>query len=643
MRNWSAERKLASLFLVCLLALAGLRFYSHYNTLKLIDSDRWAAHAAEMRLQVQSVLAAVEAARVAHRDVLIRRDGESSRAYADARRGVSERISGLGARATTQPARRQEVEALRDLVDAEVASLDESAAAATSPVIPDVTPADGPLVARIREAAARIDAEEARFLDGHVSAARGRARREFWVSTFSTALVVGLLGLGYWLLLRHFAARRGARLRIEALNEDLRRKVEELQSLVDVMPVGVVISQDPEGKVIRGNAVMAGLLGIPRDTNVSLSAPPQERPPYRVFMDGRELRPEDLPVQAAAARGQSFDNVELEVVTGERTLRLCGNVVPLRDGAGRARGAVGAFWDAAVFAAREERLIEERDAAEAAAAATEDLVATVSHDLRTPLHAVKLLTSTLWHDAPPDADETRQTADRILRLCDAQARLISDVLDLTRISHGRLTVDRRPVRLADVAGAACDTVRPVAEAAGVRLDLSAEDGGVIVKADAPRLQQVFWNLLSNAVKFTGRGGRVSLALRRFGGDVEARVCDTGEGIAPEELPHLFDRFWKGERPGRRNRSGLGLGLAIARHVVELHDGSIAAESEGKGRGAAFIVRLPTLDAGAEAPSTDSVSLGAETGAGTGQDFFRGTDVEQSPQREEAEPAPSPGG
>jgi CheY-like chemotaxis protein/anti-sigma regulatory factor (Ser/Thr protein kinase) len=184
------------------------------------------------------------------------------------------------------------------------------------------------------------------------------------------------------------------------------------------------------------------------------------------------------------------------------------------------------------------------------------------------------------------ADQQPRAIETIERNTRAQVHLIEDILDFSRIVAGRLRLATAPVDLVGVVEAAIDTVRPAAEARGVRVLASLDRG------DAARLQPVAWNLLSNAVKFTPRGGRVLVRLAREGSHVELAVTDTGQGIDPRFLPRVFDRFAQQETSAARRQGGLGLGLAIARHLVELHGGTIRAESDGEGRGATFVVRLP---------------------------------------------------
>jgi CheY-like chemotaxis protein len=183
--------------------------------------------------------------------------------------------------------------------------------------------------------------------------------------------------------------------------------------------------------------------------------------------------------------------------------------------------------------------------------------------------------------------------DAIVRNADVQVQLIDDLLDLSRISTGKMRLDVRVVEMNDVLQGALDAVRPAAGAKGIHLECVVDPDAGPVAGDPARLQQVVWNLLMNAVKFTDRGGRVELQLRRAAYQVEIVVRDTGQGIDPEMLPHVFERFRQADSSSTRAHGGLGLGLALVRHLVELHGGRVVAESPGKGRGATFVVTLPT--------------------------------------------------
>jgi signal transduction histidine kinase len=231
-----------------------------------------------------------------------------------------------------------------------------------------------------------------------------------------------------------------------------------------------------------------------------------------------------------------------------------------------------------------------RAAAEQASRAKDEFLSTLSHELRTPLNAIVGWATLLRQGTLPPDREVRalETVERNARI---QARLIDDMLDLSRIEQGKLVLSVGPVEMVKVVEAAIDAVRPAAEAKGVRLQPVLDSHATIV-GDADRLQQIAWNLLSNAIKFTPRLGRVQIRLRRAHSFVELVVADNGQGIDPEFLPFVFDRFRQADPSFTRRAGGLGLGLAIVRSLVELHGGTIVARSDGTGTGATFEVRLP---------------------------------------------------
>jgi signal transduction histidine kinase len=250
----------------------------------------------------------------------------------------------------------------------------------------------------------------------------------------------------------------------------------------------------------------------------------------------------------------------------------------------------------AASAARERQtLLAEAQAAsqraEEASRAKDEFLATVSHELRTPLNAI-LGWVTLLRSGTLDKDRAAQALDTIDRNVRTQAQLIDDLLDVSRIISGKLNLHFESVDLLDVVRATVDSLRPAAAAKRIEVRWDVLSGDARAKGDAFRLQQVVWNLLSNALKFTPPGGHVTLALEEGAERTLLTVSDDGEGIPPAALPHIFDRFQQAESSFARSHGGLGLGLAIVRHLVELHGGSVGAESAGLGRGATFTVALP---------------------------------------------------
>jgi signal transduction histidine kinase/ActR/RegA family two-component response regulator len=231
-----------------------------------------------------------------------------------------------------------------------------------------------------------------------------------------------------------------------------------------------------------------------------------------------------------------------------------------------------------------------RQAAEALSRAKDEFVATVSHELRTPLNAIYGWVA-LLKTAKLDESRRAHALDVIERNTRAQAQLIEDLLDMSRVIRGALRLEMRPVSLAEVLEAAVDSARPTAAAR--QISLIVHDGPeLIASADHSRLQQVFWNLLANALKFTPPGGHVEARIAMDGQEAVVEICDDGEGIAPEFLPHVFDRFRQETGDITRTHSGLGIGLALVRHLTELHGGTVSARSAGKGKGSTFSVRLP---------------------------------------------------
>ncbi len=299
------------------------------------------------------------------------------------------------------------------------------------------------------------------------------------------------------------------------------------------------------------------------------------------------------------------------------------SAAPILDDAGRILGVVLVFHDVSdrKHGERErERLLAAERAARADAERTnrlkDEFLATLSHELRTPLNAI-LGWATILRTGGDDAD-IAQAVETIERNARVQARIIEDLLDMSRIISGKLRLETQPMDLVQVIGNAVESVRPAAQAKDIRLLPVLDPSLAPLLGDAGRMQQVVWNLLSNAIKFTPRGGCIQVFLEQAGPRVEITVADTGTGIPPAFLPYLFERFRQADGSSTRQHGGLGLGLSIVKHIVELHGGTVRAESEGEGRGAQFVVSLPLREARDMDPpsappgqSIELVPLGAE--------------------------------
>ena len=254
--------------------------------------------------------------------------------------------------------------------------------------------------------------------------------------------------------------------------------------------------------------------------------------------------------------------------------------------------------------ARQRLLVSERNAraeAEQANRLKDEFLAVVSHELRTPLTAIVGWAHMLRHNGLDEAT-ARRGLETIERNAQAQAQLVEDILDVSRVIAGKLRLNVTPVDLSAVLVAAIDSVQLAAESKGIRLEVTLDPSARRVSGDAGRLQQVVWNLLANAIKFTDAGGSVCVRLRQAGRDVEVSVSDDGCGIDSDFLPYIFERFRQADATTTRRHGGLGLGLAIVRHLVELHGGTVKAESRGEGKGSTFTIRLPLADEGRHARS-----------------------------------------
>jgi len=254
------------------------------------------------------------------------------------------------------------------------------------------------------------------------------------------------------------------------------------------------------------------------------------------------------------------------------------------------RAAAGRQRERASVLEQERKL---REAAEAANRAKDEFLAVISHELRSPLNAI-LGWNRILAVKRSDDTEVASITPRIEHSAKAQLKMVNDLLDLGRVGTGKLKIEPRPTQLGRIVNMAMESARPAATARGITLDSELTPGAGHVRGDGDRLQQVIGNLLSNAVKFTPSGGRITVRLRDVEGSAELTVADTGRGIAPELLPHVFDRFRQGDSSSTRHSGGLGLGLTLVHEIVLLHGGTVLASSPGFGAGATFVVRLPAL-------------------------------------------------
>jgi PAS domain S-box-containing protein len=393
---------------------------------------------------------------------------------------------------------------------------------------------------------------------------------------------------------------------------DQKRADERFRLAVEAAPAAMILV-DQAGMIVMINTLAEQVLGYSREEIV--------RQPIERLVPSRYRH------QHANFRAGFFSDARQRPMGAGRelyALRRDGSEVPVEIGLSPIESSEGRFVLAAVTDISErkrvEQDIEERRAQllsreqearaelERASRMKDEFVAVLSHELRTPLNAV-LGYAHLLGSGALSPERARHALDAIQRNAHAQARLVESLLDLSRVMAGKMELDLARLDLSTIIDAAIDVIRPEVDKKGITLAIQVPSGEISLVGDANRLQQVFWNLLSNAVKFTPAGGLIQIHATKRDAQVDVKVIDSGQGIAPEFLPYVFDRF-RQEGAGRgKSPSGLGLGLAVVREMVQAHGGTVVAHSDGEGRGSAFTVTLPST---LQVPSRAHVGLGSES-------------------------------
>jgi len=381
----------------------------------------------------------------------------------------------------------------------------------------------------------------------------------------------------------------------DATPEELRARLRALADLIARAPVPIAVAHDPECRFISANEALARLLALPANVNFSLTPGHGEQPRYRIQRNGKDIPGDELPMQYAMAHRTHVANV-IEIVRADGgVLHVQNDVEPLYDRHGAVCGSVSVCVDM-TERKRVERVLREADRRK------DEFLATLSHELRNPLapirNALELMRRT-GHDAALN--------ERALAIMERQVRqlvrLTDDLLDVSRITRNRIELRREQIDLRTAIRSAVESTEPLSDAAGHVVSVDLPPDPLWVHGDATRLAQALANLLDNAVKYSDRGGRIAVTASVEDGEAAVSVADTGIGIAPAALSSIFDMFVQGEPAGSRARTGLGIGLALAKRLVELHDGRIEARSQGPGTGTTFLIRLPMVAGVAEGEAT----------------------------------------
>jgi PAS domain S-box-containing protein len=406
------------------------------------------------------------------------------------------------------------------------------------------------------------------------------------------------------LLLAGMTIDIGERKRAEAEREQLLQQLEaslgQLEAVIHSMTEGLLIA-DAQGNILRFNPAALALHGYE-----SLEEVQHHLHEFETIFQGRDLQGNIVPIEewalAKALRGETFSNWEIEVTRLDTGKTWIGSYsgTPVRNKQGEIILAIVTTHDVTEQKQAQAQLARSlasekaaRAEAEAANRIKDEFLAVLSHELRTPLNPI-LGWVRLLRNGKLDQQKTAYALETIERNTKLQTQLIEDLLDISRILRGKLTLNVGPTDLAVIIEAAKETVRLAADAKSIQIRTNLEPVTRMIMGDFNRLQQVMWNLLSNAVKFTPAGGQIDVWLGYDQTSARIIVKDTGEGISPKFLPHIFEYFRQADSSTTRKFGGLGLGLAIARQIVELHGGTIEAESQGEGQGATFTVTLPLL-------------------------------------------------
>jgi PAS domain S-box-containing protein len=592
------------LLVVALLADTALIFRS---TQQLHDGDYWIAHTHEVILTLDDFLSTMKDAETGQRGYIITGDKLFLQPYESARVAIDDELASIQRLTTDNPRQQTHLPRLLELVHAKteelartIAMRDELGLVAAQKEV--AAHLGRNLMDSIRGVVAEMTAEERGLL---------RERQIINYRAYRTALVSGalaaLLGLTAILafvgiLRRHLSARARAAAMLHEQREWFRTT---LASIGDA-----VIATDSSGNVVFQNAVAESLTGWP-------GSEAEGQPLDAVFRIVNEATRKT--VENPAVRAIRDGNI---VALANHTVLLSkagvewpidDSASPIRDQNGQIAGAVLVFREITARKQEEEirqaqhaQLVAATDALREADHAKDEFLATLAHELRNPLapirNAVQILQSRNLSES-----EVSWSRDVIGRQAGVMALLLDDLLDVSRITRRKLELRRERIAIDSVVANAVETSGPLFRAAGHSLTLDCPSDPVYVDADPIRLAQVIANLLNNAAKYTDPGGKILLSVRKEGGEAVVSVRDNGIGISPEMLPRIFEMFSQATPALARSQNGLGIGLALVRGLVELHGGTVAAHSDGAGKGSEFVVRLPSVTASSDGVAESSAT------------------------------------
>jgi PAS domain S-box-containing protein len=590
--KWSTEKKIAIGIAAVLMVLMINALISYRATRRLIANNQWVTHTHEVLAELEATLSIAKDAETGQRGYVITGKESYLEPYQRALEQIDDHLQRLDQLTADNPDQQERLPLLKRLVSerfemlrrgvelkrsGDNAKLQEHFAAGRGKVRMDA----------LRQIVAEMTDEEKALLKIRDAESQVSSRDAILTFSLASLIACALLFVVAYVIIRDLAVRKRAA-------ELLHQQREWLRVTLSSIGDGV-IATDTNGLILFINPVAEALTG-------RRQAEAEGQPLTEVFsiVNEQTRQAVDNPALQAIKDGHivGLANHTLLITRAGGEIPIDDSGAPIRGVDGKILGAVLIFRDITERHRTEQeraRLLDSERAAraqaEAASRSKDEFVAITSHELRTPLNAI-LGWAQLLRTGQFGANETAHAIEAIERNARMQAQLIDDLLDMSRIITGKLRLEIRPVDLRQTVEAALDAVRPAAQAKEILLSAAFDAEGVLVSGDADRLQQVVWNLLSNAVKFTSCGGRVEVKMTHRDAQIEISVSDTGEGISADFLPYIFERFRQADSSSVRKQGGLGLGLALVRHLVELHGGSVRAHSDGRGGGATFTVTLP---------------------------------------------------
>jgi signal transduction histidine kinase len=391
-------------------------------------------------------------------------------------------------------------------------------------------------------------------------------------------------------LLESLAAQASVSLEAAQLFEGIERERRRIETVLRTVPFGVAVADARYGDV-RLNPAGAALLNLPADVNL---ASPDAAAAWQMYQGGRLVPPHEYPLARAAREGTETHAEEFELVRGgRRPISLLLYARPIRSASGEVLGAVAAFVDITTQKELQRELDVRRREAEEASVRKTRFLAAVSHDIRTPANAISLLAELIRRTAanPALVSEIPELARELQQSAAALVNLLSDVLDVARFDSGRIELQETEFPLGRLLADEVRGMQPLAREKNLILELEPPDESLWVRADRIKLARILGNLMGNAIKFTESGGVKVAASRGRDGSVHISVSDTGVGIAPEHLRHIFDEFFQLRNPERDRNKGTGLGLTICKRLVDAMEGRLEVQST-PGKGSVFTVTLP---------------------------------------------------